>query len=279
MILLPIGYAVALGLLLWRGDDRLRSMAIAAAALAVLLLLATLYFSLRYNVYALAQFGERRLFDYAGVPMLMLAAGVLEVALLELARVRIGGSARGWLAPAAAALVFVVAAVALLPKDRLNAGSERFLTTALGPLSWIERNVPCDGRILADRRTLATFQVYTRHAGVLEGMGPYLRPDVLSTAIREMLAARQFFLDPAAHESYLRDNGIWGVVVTAPSDPLGGALKVAQLNRTGLDSAPFLQVVTQSPTLTVYRYTGYDPAAAARFPSVVDRPGFECGAR
>src|SRR5262249_60124968 len=86
----------------------------------------------------------------------------------------------------------------------------------------IEKNVPCDGRILSDRRSLATFELLTRRAGVLEGMGPYLRPSVLVSAIRQMLAARQFFENPSAGYDYLRQNGVAAVVLTNDTVPIGG---------------------------------------------------------
>jgi hypothetical protein len=279
LILLPVGYAVAVVVLLVWGSADLKATAVAAAVFAALVLAATLYFSYRYGVYAIAQFGERRLFDYTGLPVAVLALGVFEVLIVRAAgRLPAAGGPRPWVAPVAAVLAFVVMAAVLLPRDRADGAHDAFLATALGPLSWIERNAPCQGRILADRRTLATFEVYTRRAGVLEGMGPYLRPDVLTAAIRSMLSARQFFLDPAVHEQYLRRQGIWAVVVTAPGQPLGGALKVAHLDLAALDAAPFLRVVARSASVTVYRYTGYDPEAASTFPPVARLPGYGCAA-
>ena len=74
--------------------------------------------------------------------------------------------------------------------------------------------MPCDGTVLADRRTLGTFEAMTRHAGAVEGMGPYLRPMVLSTAIRTLLAAQ---LWPEA-SSITGDEGARGVIDAHPAD-------------------------------------------------------------
>jgi hypothetical protein len=278
LILVPIGYAVSVAVLLVWGTADLKATAVAMALFAALVLAAALYFSHRYGVYAIALFGERRLFDYTGLPVAILALGVLEVLILAAARVGASGQERAWVPPVAAALALFVVAAVLLPKDRAGRAHDAYLATALGPLEWIERNAPCQGRILADRRTLATFQLYSRRAGVLEGMGPYLRPDVLTTAIRSMFSARQFFLNPAANEQYLRQQGIWAVVVTAPGQPLGGALKVAPTDLAAMSSAPFLRVAARSPSVTVYRFTDYDPVAAATFPPVARLPGFGCAA-
>jgi hypothetical protein len=275
LYLLPIGIAVALSILLVLGPAELKPLAIAAVLLALSILAATLYFAYRYDVYAIAQFGLRRLADYTTLPFLLLGLGVLEIALVEGGRWLSGrtGSRLPMAEIAAAALVVVVAAVVL---PRSGPRDERLprLATALEPLAWIEREVPCQGRILADRRTLGTFETFSRHSAVLEGMGPYLRPDVLTTAIREMFAAREFFLDPASGEEYLRERGVAVVVTTR--QPIGGASKVASAKRLGEDPPPFLQEVVSSEAMTLYRVTSFDPAAVD-LPDVTAQPGYRCG--
>jgi hypothetical protein len=120
----------------------------------------------------------------------------------------------------------------------------------------------------------------TRHAGVTEGMGPYLRPAVLATAIRELLDARRFFLDPVGNGDYLRREGIAAVVVTSYDQTLGGVggpLKAGVAIRSRLDSIPSLRLEASSSTVRVYRVTTFDPAAArTRFPDVRRLPGYRC---
>src|SRR5262249_1051976 len=138
-------------------------------------------------------------------------------------------SGRTWLVPAAASLITLVVAAVLLPKDLPPAGERARLKGALAPMAWIEKNIPCTGRILADRRTLATFETLTRHTGPIEGMGPYFRPEVLAPALQQLLAARQFFLSPGT-DAYLRDQGVAAVVTTTTAQQLGGAYKVGPIN-------------------------------------------------
>lgn len=283
LVLLPIAYLVGLAVLLLWGDRRLRALGLSAVALAAVLLLTGLAFSYHYRLFAMAEFGPRRLFNYGVLPLALVAVGVLEVILRRgvpwaLGRWSPGGTARrtARVGGAAGLVVAVVAAALMLPGGVPSARYQRFLATGLGPLHWIERSVPCDGRVLADRRTLGTFETLTRHAGVLEGMGPYLRPQVLTTAIRQLLAARAFFRDPAAHQAYLRRQGVAAVVVSAPAQGIGGATRIAPADASALARLPWLRVAARSRSVTVYRYTGFNPPAASRLPPVAGRPGFDC---
>jgi hypothetical protein len=214
------------------------------------------------------------LFDYVAIPtmVILLAAGETLLALIA----RTGPlSGRAWLVPAAASLITLIVAAILLPKDLPPSGERARLHAALAPMAWIEKNIPCQGRILADRRTLATFETLTRHAGPIEGMGPYFRPDVLAPAMRQLLASRQFFIDPSS-DAYLRAQNVAAVVTTSVPQQLGGAYKVGPINIAGLESAPFLQKVTSGGGVTVYRVLGFDPSTV-KAPTTVGRPGFMCG--
>jgi hypothetical protein len=173
--------------------------------------------------------------------------------------------------------VLLVAFLGAFLPNSLRQGPTKNLTAALVPLSWIEKNIPCEGRILSDRRSLATFELLTRRAGVLEGMGPYLRPTELVAAIRQMLTARQFFEDPSAGYNYLRENGVAAVVLTNDLVPIGGTgYKVGPTPAPDLSQVPFLHEVAHSDALTVYTVDGFQPSWSAKFPSVVGRPGFQC---
>jgi hypothetical protein len=207
---------------------------------------------------------------------------VMAAALVELGLRRLPNPTSGRpppIGPVAVAGLIVLVAIAF-PRIVPTQARQRYYESALAPLSWIERNVPCSGRVLADRRTLATFEALSRHAGALEGMGPYLRPDLLRTAIADLLAARAFFRDPVARRVDLRRWGIAAVVVTARDQTLGGVggtLKVGG-PRSPLASVPGLRVAARSRTVTVYRVTGFDPGAGGRFPDVSSLPGYRCAA-
>jgi hypothetical protein len=270
-VILPVAGLLALFILLRWGGSLLRAMAVASAATAAVILAVALAFSYRFDVYVLAEFGPRRLFDYTAIPAVLIAAGVLELALERWAKGR---------APVIAAAGVVLLAAFAVPRNVSSSSDERFFSSALAPLAWVSDHVPCDGKILADRRTLATFETLTRHAGAIEGMGPYLRPAVLSTAIRSLLAARTFFRDPAANEEFLRRNGIAAVVVTSYDQTLGGVggpLKEASDPAKRVAAAPFLRPVAGSSTVRVYGADRFRPPDSAGI-DVTRLPGYRCGA-
>jgi hypothetical protein len=271
-------FEVGLGcvvLVLLRGDRDLRIAMIASLLLGLILLAVAVLFAWRYDIYVLSHFGPRRLFDYVAVPSFVILLAAAET-LFGMGARTAPLAGRAWLVPAAASLVTLVAAAFLLPKDLPPTGERGRLAAALAPMAWIQRNIPCTGRILADRRTLATFETLTRHTGPIEGMGPYFRPDVLQPALRQLLGARAFFMHPGS-DAFLRQQGVAAVVTTTTPQQLGGAYKVGPINQAGLAAAPFLQEVTSGGGVTVYRVVGFDPSWTSGLPSTVGRPGFECG--
>ena len=269
-----------LGILLavarWGGKDLLAA-AVAAALFALFLVGASVLFAARYEVFALSQFGPRRLFDYATIPTVLVGLAVVEVGLGALRRRSLGLAGRRIEASGAAAAVLIVAAVAVLlptslaPRERLP-----LLRSAVRSLAWIRSNVPCEGRVLADRRTLATFEMMTRRAGVLEGMGPHLRPRVLARAVGELLEAERFFEDPVRGEAYLEERGVAAVIVTAPDAPLGGTHRVAEPDLSGLERAVFLRPAARTPAARVYRVAGFEPTRARDLPDVRRLAGYGC---
>jgi hypothetical protein len=260
-------------MLLW-GPSHLKALALTSVMVALSLGAATLYFAYRYDVYVIAQFGLRRLDDYFPLPVILLVLGTMEIALALIAgRLSRFERARAWAIPVTAGVALAVIAALTFPKATPPSSRTPFLATGLDALAWIEREIPCEGAVLADRRTLATFETFSRHSGVLEGMGPYLRPDLLTTAIRKMLAAREFFLHPQTGQEFLRENNVAAVIVTR--QPLGGTLKVARTSALANDPPPFLQEAYRRPSVTVYRVLTFDPAASG-LPDVTVQPGFHC---
>ncbi len=274
---IPISVAaVALGVVVVAGTSEVAIATGAAVALGVGLLLVALAFSYEYRVYALALFGERRLFDYTALVEWLVVLGVVETGLLWLGPSPPGllwrrGTPReparrpAWLPGATAALVFVVAVAWLVPNSVRWGGlglQQRRLTSMVPALDWIEHNVPCDGRVLADRRTLGAFEAATGRVGVLEGAGPYFRIDVLRVAIGSVLDARRFLRDPRGMRGYLARNHVAAVVLTrAGGGPLG-AFPIRPVATGAFAEAPFLRKVVKTPAATVYRVTTFDGGPA-----------------
>src|SRR5262249_27695988 len=155
--------AVGLGciaLVLLRGDRDVRVAMIASILFGLILLLVAVLFSWRYNIYVLSHFGPRRLFHYVRLPTLVIFLAAAETLLALIAKAS-PLSGRPWIVPAAASLITLVVAAVLLPKDLPPAGERARLHGALAPMAWIEKNIPCTGRILADPRTPPTFQTLT----------------------------------------------------------------------------------------------------------------------
>src|SRR5207249_1369909 len=77
---IPLAIAVAgsLVLLLLWGSRDLKASGVAASLLWLVLLAVALAFAVRYRVYIFNQFGNRRLFDYAAIPIALLGLGVVE---------------------------------------------------------------------------------------------------------------------------------------------------------------------------------------------------------
>nr|MBA3729051.1 hypothetical protein [Actinomycetota bacterium] len=110
--------------------------------------------------------------------------------------------------------------------------------------------------------------------------GPYLRPELLGTAVQAMLDARRFFAAPLDGERYLREQAVAAVAVTSYDQTLGGVggpLRVGPVARRALDRADFLRPVARSSTVTIYEVTGFVPRPGA-FPEVAWRAGYRCPA-
>ncbi len=256
------------------GPRDLRVAVLCASILAVLMFVVGVAFALRYDLYALEWFGNRRLFNYAMLPyVVVLLAGGEAVLRWIAAR---GRPYERTVSIAACGLV-IVTLVGFLPSAGWpKAGKIGNLRQQVQLLRWIEDHVPCEGRVLADRRTLATFQTMTGHAAVLEGMGPHLRPEVLVRAIGELLRAKTFFEDPRGQRRYLEERGVAVVVATRPFAEFAGWIRVLRLPPNPFRDIGYLRPVYQSHVGTVYLVEGSVPNPS--LPNVEGRPGFRCPA-
>lgn len=249
------------------GPTSLRVVAVSAVILGAALFFVGVVFALRYDEFVLQTFGNRRLFSYAIVPHVLAFAAAGE----SLA-VRFGGEKRGTSIVVAAAVT--ISAVLLVAPVREDASREPW-TSQLALVRWIGRHVPCEGRVLMDRRTLGTFETIAGRAAVVEGMGPHLRPDVLTLAIGEVFRARAFFERPEDGRAYLQQRSVAAVVITRPSQGiamLGYRIAHAQAQR--LDRISYLVPTFRNRAGSVYLVNGFEPNPAS--PRVVGRPGYAC---
>jgi hypothetical protein len=248
----------------------LGAAAIMAAGLGASLVGIAFLFSYRYRTQIPGRFGIDREFDY-----LPLAAVVLVLAVLEPA-VRWIGRVRAW-APAAVAVLLIglpaVAVAATVGPSRASyrTNGER----SLAILDWVAAHVPCDARILPDRVTLGTFVAATGRVSIVEGMGPYLRPDMLHPVLDEVLRAHRFFQDPAGGRAFLRREGVDYVMVVkgVRIGSMVGTLD-AGVDQAAFARVPFLRRVSTNADADIYRVRA--SGVRSGFPDPAGRPGYTC---
>lgn len=232
------------------GTNDLRSLVGGAAGMAAALVGVALLFSYRYDLWAQATFGERRLFEYASVPLVLIAVAGVELGAHKLA-------GRWLLAGHALALGFVLAvaigsvgALGVTPKT----GSLRYIAAAV--------TTPCDSRLLVDHGTRGTFQALTGRISVIEGLVPFLRPSVVNEVLVLRADARRFMEDPDRFSAFLTEEEI-DFVLAHPRPPLNRARS--------------LRLVHKVDGIGVYKVAR--PTADSRLPQPSESPGYDCVSR
>ncbi|HSD00806.1 MAG TPA: hypothetical protein VLB81_00430 [Gaiellales bacterium] len=268
--LIPVAVlAGTIAIVRWLPVD-LGAAAVMAAGLGVSLVGIAFLFSYRYRTQIPGRFGIDREFDY-----LPLAVVVLVLVALEPAAAWIGRR-RAWAPAAVAAVVIALPAVAVgstvgPARTSYRTNGERALTI----LDWVSAHVPCDARILPDRVTLGTFVAATGRVSVVEGMGPYLRPDMLHPVLDQVLAAHRFFQDPAHGFGFLQQQGV-NYVIVVKGVRIGSMVGTLE---SGVDPAAFagirfLRPVLKSPDADVYRVRL--PIRLGGFRDAGAHPGYRC---
>jgi hypothetical protein len=263
-LLLVGGLAVAILMLLWFPEP-LRPIGLLAWGLGVTLVLGALLFRLRFHTYIASSFGVRRLFDYTGVPIVLVALAGVEAGAALLARTR-PRLALGGVLVAVAVVAAVVVPTA--PARRFDPKSTR---ASVDLLDWVRANVPCDARILATQQTVGVFKVMSGRAAILEGMAPYLRPQMLAEVVDVLIDARRFFLDPVTGQEFLRVHGVEYVVVLKR---LRLGHRIAPLDPGRFRRAPGLGLVYATPEVDIYR--SESDGDLPGLPDVSDAPGYRC---
>jgi hypothetical protein len=248
--------------------ERLRAIGTASWLVWMLIVIVALVFSRIYSTYIPAEFPERRFFPAAGLPLMLMGLIALEWGFATLLR----ASPR---APVAAMLVvLLVAAVTLLPDYGPPSTRYRQDRQAVAAMTWIKHNTPCDARILASNRTGGVFQVLTGRTSITEGMAPFLRPPLLSHAVKVLTRARHFFAHPLVHHKILAAQGVNFVITAAPYILDKAPLLISKIDERALRRAPFLQTVHQSKDFNVYRVLSN--TSGTQLPNGTQFGGYNC---
>jgi hypothetical protein len=229
-----------------------------AVGLALTVVSAALLFSFRYDTRIPADFGVRRLFDYAVLVPALLGLVVLEgVASVLARRTRIVVA----VCSLAAGMIAVAAAVARVPADR----SLSRASAGKAVIEQVAETVPCGARMVVNARTAGTWEATTGRPAVTEGHAPYLRPDVMKRALNVLIAANEFFDDPEANRQFLTRERIQYIVVVKPGIWVGtaGPRRPTEADADAVGSLPDVRAVSQSGRATVFA-VGATAAAHAR---------------
>ena len=245
---------------------RLRPVVCAALGLTVSIVAVTLAFAYLYDLFVLANFGSRRLFDYASLPIALVGFVTLESFLLRLEKAR-----PRLLGPLSAALV-VGLGVLLLPAVTPSAKLVSDTSLAIEDYVWVRNNVPCGARIVSNVRSDATYQLLAGKVGVIEGMGPHLRPEML-LEINDLLERNQeFFKDPEGNEVFLAEEGVDYVALVR--SPKNRGVRAFPSNESKFSGVPFLDLAHSGARSDFYRVVGIDDTDT--FPDPDDFPGYVC---
>jgi hypothetical protein len=257
------GVAVVIGVM---AQARLRPIVFAALGLTAVIIGVTLVFSYTYDLMALANFGPRRLFDYASAPLILVGFVLIESLLVRLQKVE-----PALAGPVSAVLVVGLGAY-LLPALEPGRGLVPKGNAAVADYEWVRDNLPCHARIVSNQRTDATYQLLTGRVGVIEGMGPHLRPEML-LQINDLLERnREFFTRPAENERYLIEEGIDYVALVRDRKNKGVLSVPPKAGK--FDDVEFLELVHEGERTNFYRVVGVD--TGGDFPDPNDFSGYTC---
>jgi hypothetical protein len=232
------------------GSNYLRTLVGGAAGVTVAILGIALFFSFRYAFYAQATFGERRLFEYASLPLILLVLGVLEVASARLARrsVLVGGAFA--LAVTLGAALASAGDAGLLGKD----------LTRPSPSVTAAVTTPCDSRLLVGGgRTRGSFQSLTGRISLTEGLEPFLRPEIVNEVLNVRAATARFLRNPDRYANVLTEREVDFVIAN---------------RRAALDEARDLSFVREIDGVAVYEVLASD--ADRNLPRPPESAGYHC---
>ena len=239
-------------------ERRLAPVVVAAVGLAVVLVIAAIGFAHHYTVMIQSTFGERRLFDYAGLSVALLVLVVAEALAVRAGRLQ---------PVLAAGMVGIGVAVLLATSIHTPATLKRWqgaATTAAvtrNVFDLVSRRVPCDARILPNFRSEGVFEAVTGRRSVMEGMSPYLRPAMLDRVLGLVKRTRTFFHDPNADRAFAAAERV-DYVLVIPQDMVIGEDGIPYRRRP-LPPVPWLHLIGTASGARLYAVAGAPHVSAA----------------
>jgi hypothetical protein len=234
------------------GSLELRTLVGGAALMAVTILGVALAFSYRYELYVQATVGERRLFEYASIPLILVVLALAELGLTRLE----ASSTRAAAALGVSAVLAAALSIGIVGTTGRNMKrTDPFLAAAA--------TTPCDSRLLVGRqRTRGSFQALTGRISITEGLEPFLRPSIVNSVVSVRGAARRFLQEPNESSNVLRQYEV--DYVLAPES-------------ASLDQARELAFVRNVNGVGVYKVQQDD--VARTLPRPANSPGYHCSGR
>jgi hypothetical protein len=232
-------------------ERRLAPVVVAAAGLAVILVIAAIGFAHHYTVMIQSTFGERRLFDYAGLSVALLVLVVAEALAVRAGRLQ---------PVLAAAMVAIAVGVLVAGSVHTPAALKRWQGAAAtasvtrNVFELVSRRVPCDARILPNFRSEGVFEAVTGRRSVMEGMSPYLRPAMLDRVLSLVHRTRTFFHDPNADRAFVAAERV-DYVMTIPQEMVIGEDGIPYRRRP-LPPVPWLHLVGTASGARLYAVAG-----------------------
>ncbi|CAN5678053.1 hypothetical protein BH20ACT23_BH20ACT23_26000 [soil metagenome] len=245
----------------------LKVIGVVGWGLVATMIAVTLFFAYRNDVYILADWGRRRIFRYNAIPLLLMGLALVEAGVLLVAgkATRIAG---------ALAMVLVLVVGALVwpgARDMKEGRGAEEAGPAVEVLNWIRSETQCDSVILTNQRTVGVFKAMTGRVALLEGMTPYLRPEMLDYSLDLMLDARAFFKDPSGRGRLLQEKGI-DYVVVLDEMRLGHSYGVGRPS-ADFAGAPLLELEFQNEGARIYRVTASSDPPDTEFQNLA---GYRC---
>jgi hypothetical protein len=226
-----------------------------AFGLAATLTVVALLFSYHYRTKIPGNFGLRRLYDYTAVPTALLLATSLSCLAWA--------ASRRWPAVDIALPVALALAVAASAAFSVPASAPApYTARSLAAFGTVSRVVPCGARILPNARTAGSFEAFTGHSTLLEGMAPYLRPSMLRPIVLQLVGARRFFAHPSRDAAYLSREHVDYVVVIR-NVPIGWTAAPFPVDEAALSALPGVHEVAHDGDLSIYATGSAPPAKPA----------------
>ena len=227
-------------------ERALLPLAIVTWGVAITLLAVGIVFSYRFGTLIPANFGPRRLFGYMTLVPALVVPGFLEAVARPLTR---RSSLALAVLPLVAGGLAIWAAAARIP--------ERSLPPAENGLAVFDRVadvVPCGARMLPNARTAGSWEAITGRRSIIEGMAPYLRPEIMAHVLPLLVDAREFFRRPEANRELLAREQVDYVVFVQPGPWIGtaGGIIPADGDLAAVESLPNLRPVYEDDELSVF---------------------------